>query len=217
MAEIGAVVLAAGRASRYRAAGGQEQTKLVARVDGEPIVRRVALAALASRTRPVVAVVGHAREAVEGALAGLPIDVAFNPEFASGLASSLRTGLAGLPPAVAGAVILLGDMPRVEPALIDALIEAFTAHPHVLAAAPIQKERRGNPVLLSRALFPAAMRLSGDEGARPLLSGLDPTQLIEVMADGWDASFDVDTPCDLETADRHLSARRERLAIDKLC
>ncbi len=68
MAEIGAVVLAAGASTRFRVEGGAEPSKLVALLDGEPLVRRAVAAALASRARPVVVVTGHAREAVEAAL-----------------------------------------------------------------------------------------------------------------------------------------------------
>ena len=128
MTRVGAVVLAAGQSARFRAAGGSEATKLVAKLDGQPIVRIVAETALASRASPVVVVVGHARNAVEAALAGLNVGLAFNPAFASGLASSLRVGLSALPPDVVGAVVLLGDMPRVQARLIDALIDSFLSH-----------------------------------------------------------------------------------------
>ena len=200
MTEIAAVILAAGRASRFRAAGGREATKLVAPFGGRPIVRRVAEAALNACTRPVVVVVGHAREAVEAALEGLPVETAYNADFASGLASSLRTGLSALPPRIDGAVILLGDMPKVEPGLIDALVEAFAARPEASAAAPVRDGRRGNPVLLARRIFGPAMDLSGDEGARKLLPALPLTEMIDVDAESWDASFDVDTPSDLDRA-----------------
>ena len=194
---VGAVVLAAGRSSRYRAGGGVEETKLVADVAGEAIVRRVVRAALASRARPVTVVVGHARSAVEAALAGLPAEIVPNPEFASGIASSLRAGLAATPADVAAAVVLLGDMPNVEAGLIDRLIDAFRTHSNALAVAPVQDGRRGNPVLLARPLFAPAMRLAGDEGARRLLAGFGAGQVVEVDAGGSDVSFDVDTPSDL--------------------
>ncbi len=112
-------------------------------------------AALASRARPVVVVTGHAREAVEAALAGLPVLFVDNAEFATGVASSLKAGVAALPGEVAGALVLLGDMPAVEAATLDRLIDAFAARPLALAAAPVHAGRRGNPVLLSRALLPA--------------------------------------------------------------
>lgn len=199
MTSVGAVILAAGRSSRWRAAGGAEATKLVAEVAGKAIVRRVAEAALASRARPVVAVVGHAREAVGAALAGLDVTVAVNQSFASGVASSLRTGLAALPPEVAAALVLLGDMPDVAAPLIDRLIETFEADPGVLAVAPVTAGRRGNPVLIARGLFGPAMALEGDEGARRLLRSLGPGAVAEVETDGG-AAFDVDTPHDLTAA-----------------
>jgi molybdenum cofactor cytidylyltransferase len=197
---VGAVVLAAGRSSRYRAGGGVEETKLVAEIGGEPIVRRVVRAALASRARPVVVIVGHARGAVEAALAGLPPAIVFNSDFATGLASSLSAGLAALPSEAAAALVLLGDMPNVDAGLIDRLIEAFEGHPEALAVAPVQGGRRGNPVLLAKSLFEAAMRLAGDEGARRLLVELDAAEVIEIDAAGSDVSFDVDTPDDLAAA-----------------
>jgi molybdenum cofactor cytidylyltransferase len=200
MAEVGAVVLAAGRSSRFRAAGGEEPSKLVAPLAGEPLVRHAARAALASRARPIVVVTGHAREQVETALAGLEVAFAHNPEFATGLASSLKTGIAALPEGVAGALVLLGDMPAVDPALLDRLIDAFASQPRALAAAPVQAGRRGNPVLLSRALFPEIARLAGDEGARRLLREADPQRILEVEVEGAAATLDVDTPEDLAAA-----------------
>ena len=197
MIKVAAVVLAAGRSSRFRAAGGAEETKLIATLDGEPIIRRVVQAALVSRASPVVVVVGHARAAVEAALAGLAATVAFNPDYATGLASSLRVGLRATPAGAGGALVLLGDMPRVEAPLIDALIDAFEAQPNALAVAPTQGGRRGNPVLLGRALFGRAMLLDGDEGARRLLGALPKSDVVEIAATGSDAAFDIDTPSDL--------------------
>ena len=211
MTRVGAVVLAAGWSSRYRAAGGTEPSKLVAEVFGEPIVRRVVEAALASRARPVTVVVGHARDAVEEALAGLPATIVYNADFATGIASSLRVGLSATPSDVAAALVLLGDMPNVDAALIDRLISAFEAAPHTRAVAPFQDARRGNPVLLARTMFEQAARLGGDEGARRLLSGLDASHIVEIDAAGSDASFDVDTPEDLaavEPRDRRDRPRR---------
>ncbi len=200
MIKVGAVVLAAGQSSRYRAAGGVEATKLIAEVSGKPIVRRVVEAAWASRARPVSVVVGYASDRVEAALAGIPATIVVNPDFATGLASSLRAALSALPSDVAATLVLLGDMPHVDSALINRLIDAFEAAPEAWAVAPLQDGRRGNPVLLAQPLFDQAMRLEGDEGARRLLAGLDAGQIIEIDTAGSGASFDVDTPKDLTAA-----------------
>jgi molybdenum cofactor cytidylyltransferase len=203
MTRVAAVVLAAGQSSRYRAQGGVGETKLAAAFEGRPIVRRAVEAALASRARPVVVVVGHARRAVESALGGLPAAIVFNPNYANGLSTSLRTGLGALPDDVDGALILLGDMPKVEAQLIDAVIDAFEAQPNARAVAPLHGGRRGNPALLARSLFPAAMRLIGDEGARKLLTTLTSDEMVEIDAGEWDAAFDIDTPSDLASRPPH--------------
>jgi molybdenum cofactor cytidylyltransferase len=195
-------VLAAGQSSRFRAQGGSDVTKLVAKLDGKPIVRRVVEAGLATRARPVVVVTGYARDTVEAALADVDVEFAFNPKFASGLASSLSAGLSAMPVDVGGAVVLLGDMPWIEPRLIDALLDAFLARKDALAAVPLHQGRRGNPVLLGRGLFDAAMRLTGDEGARRLIGALSADELVEVQASDTSAILDIDTPDDLAAAHR---------------
>jgi molybdenum cofactor cytidylyltransferase len=199
---VGAVILAAGASSRFRAASSSEATKLIAKLDGKPIVRWVAEVALAAKARPIVVVIGYARDSVEAALSGLDVDFAINPNFASGLASSLRVGLASMPRDVGGALVLLGDMPEVSAPLLDCLIEAFLARKDALAAVPVHEGRRGNPVLLGRGLFEAAMRLEGDEGARRLVGALGAKELVEVEASGTGAPFDIDTPDDLVMARR---------------
>ena len=120
MSKVAAVVLAAGRSSRYRAAGGAEATKLVAEIRGKPIVRRVVEAALASRARPVVVVIGHARERGRGALSRAAGDdrgqpglcaAASPPRCARAQRAAVRRR--------AARVVLLGDMPNVDARLID--------------------------------------------------------------------------------------------------
>ena len=200
MSEVAAIVLAAGKSERFRAAGGAEISKLVASLRGEPLVRVAARAALGSRARPLIIVTGHAREAVEAALADLPLDFAHNPAFATGLASSLKVGIAALPANVAGALILLGDMPAVTPTVIERLLAAFEARPDALAVVPVTGGRRGNPVLVARALFAGVSELTGDEGARRLLRESDPKRMVEVAMEGEAAALDVDTPEDLAAA-----------------
>ncbi|WP_424361384.1 nucleotidyltransferase family protein [Methylocystis parvus] len=188
--DIAAIILAAGRGARYGAA----QSKLIADIDGVPIIRRVAQAALASRAARAVVVTGHAKKEIEAALSGLPVAFVFNPDFASGLASSLRTGLSAVADAD-GALALLGDMPGVTPSIIDALIAAFEKEPTSAAVIPTSDGRRGNPVLLSRALFPQVAMLEGDEGARKLLR--ETRGVVELSLDDEGVLADVDTPADL--------------------
>lgn len=192
-AEICAVVLAAGRSTRF----GGGATKLVAQLDGVPIVRRVAQAALASRARPVVVVTGHERARVEGALAGLPL--IFAHPLGDGLSGSLRAGLGAAPSDAAGAVILLGDMPFVRASLIDSLIDAFLATPGAAGAAPGRGGRRANPALIGRALFAQVAALEGDQGARSILDA-EAARLALVEAPDDASLIDVDTQEELARA-----------------
>jgi molybdenum cofactor cytidylyltransferase len=195
MSKVAALILAAGQASRFRAAAGPQGpvTKLVAQLDGKALVRHVTEAALASQARPVVLVTGYASEAVTQAVQGLPVIFTHNARHADGLSTSLQAGLAALPGDVDGALVLLGDMPRISAGLIDRLIEAFRASPHARAIVPLTDGRRGNPVLISRALFPEVASISGDVGARPLLQAAG-TDVVEVRVEDAAIAFDVDTP-----------------------
>ncbi len=193
-ARVGAVVLAAGRGTRM---GGPN--KLLAEVSGKPLVRHAAEAALGSRARPVVVVTGHQQEEVEPALAGLDVRLVHNPDFAEGLSTSLKAGLAALPQEADGALVLLGDMPRVTSGLIDRLIGAFDPAAGGLAVVPVRDGHRGNPVLFSRVFFPELQTVTGDVGARGLL-GSHGEGVVEVPVDDDAAFLDVDTPEALEAA-----------------
>lgn len=194
LGEVAAIILAAGQSSRFRAAGGTDATKLVATLAGQPLVRHVAEAALASRARPVLVVTGHARDQVMAALADLALTEIGNPLYATGLASSLKAGISGVPENATGALVLLGDMPLVGAALLERLIEVFEARPQVEAVVPVHAGRRGNPVLVGRALFAALAGLTGDRGARKII---ETAEVAEVIVEGDAASVDIDTPAGL--------------------
>ena len=110
-----------------------------------------------SRARPVIVVTGHQRERVEAALDGLPVDFVHNPNFADGLGTSLKTGVAAVPAQADGVIVCLGDMPQVDAALIDHLIVALDPGKGALVAVPTIDGQRGNPVVWSRRFFPDLM------------------------------------------------------------
>jgi molybdenum cofactor cytidylyltransferase len=167
--QVAAIIFAAGEAKRFRRS--PDETKLVAKLDGKPIVRHVAEAALASRARPVLVVTGHAHAQVLGALDGLLLERIHNRDPGAGLSASLKLAVRALPSTARGAVILLGDMPRIGPSLICRLIDAFVSAPaEPLAVVPVRGGRRGNPALLGRGLFAAVRMLEGDKGARHLIA-----------------------------------------------
>jgi molybdenum cofactor cytidylyltransferase len=193
---VAAIVLAAGRSTRM---GGPN--KLLAELDGKKLVRIVAEQALASKASQVIVVTGHQAELVEQALAGLKVKFVRNPDFAGGLASSVKSGIAAVPEKADGAIICLGDMPLISAQLIDRLIETFEPDRGHLIAVPVSEGRRGNPVLWSRRFFKELMTLDGDIGARHLIAR-HAEAVAEVPVDGDSAFLDIDTPQALEAARR---------------
>lgn len=157
--------------------------KLLTPVNGRLMLVHVVSAALASRVDTVCVVTGHHRDAVEAALAGLPVRLAHNPDHASGLSSSLRLGLSAIPDDVEGAVVCLGDMPAVTAGHIDALIAAFAAEPGHDICVPVFAGRRGNPVLWGRDHFTRLASVTGDRGGRDLLRQY-PVREVDVPDDG---------------------------------
>jgi molybdenum cofactor cytidylyltransferase len=134
-------------------------------------------------------------------LSGLKVKFARNPDFAGGLASSVKAGVAAVASGADGAVICLGDMPLIDAHLIDRLIEAFAPDRGNLIVVPVADGRRGNPVLWSRRFFNELMTLEGDIGARHLIAKHGEA-VAEVTVAGDGAFLDIDTPQALDAARR---------------
>ena len=185
---LAAIVLAAGRSTRM---GGPN--KLLAEINGRPLVRIAAEEALKSQARPVIVVTGHQRERVEAAVSGLDVVLVHNPNFAGGLSTSLKAGIAAVPADADGVIVCLGDMPQVDAKLIDRLLSAFDPEKGALVVVPTIEGKRGNPVVWSRRFFPELAALDGDTGARHLIASY-PEAVTEVPLTGNAALVDVDTP-----------------------
>ncbi|MDE2379857.1 molybdopterin-binding/glycosyltransferase family 2 protein [Bradyrhizobium sp.] len=194
--QVAAIVLAAGRSTRM---GGPN--KLLAELDGKKLVRVVAEHALASKAAEVIVVTGHQAELVEQALEGLKVRFVRNPDFAGGIASSVKAGIAAVPERCDGALVCLGDMPLIDAALIDRMIDSFAPDRGSLIVVPVSEGRRGNPVLWSRRFFGELMTLDGDVGARHLIAKHGEV-VAEVPVDGESAFLDIDTPQALDAARR---------------
>ncbi len=184
---VAALVLAAGRSTRM----GSEN-KLLAEIDGKPMIAHAADAMLKSRAMPVIVVTGHEAEAVRHALGGREVTIVHNPAFADGLSTSLATGLDGLPEDVAGVIVGLGDMPRIRAGDVDRLIAAFNPEEGRAICVPTVDGKRGNPVLFAREFLQAMREVEGDVGARHLI-GVHNDRVCEVEMEDDAVLIDVDT------------------------
>ena len=188
---IAAIVLAAGQSRRTG-----RRNKLLAEIDGQPMVARVVDAVAASAAATVVVVSGFEAERLGAALAGRDLTIVHNPRFDEGLSTSLRTGLGALTQSgarVDGVMVCLGDMPGVKSRHIDALISAFDPLEGRAICVPVYQGKRGNPVLWGASLFAEIAGVAGDVGARHLI-GEHAEVVCEVAIDDPGVLLDVDTP-----------------------
>ncbi len=182
--ETAAIMLAAGASTRLG------RPKQLVEYQGETLLRRAARLALAAGADPVIAVVGAEAQACRDALLDLAVAVVPNPQYAEGMGSSLRFGMAALAdfaPTAGRVLLLVCDQPLLRPEHLRALLAA----PGSIAAAQYGN-RLGVPAVFSREHFPALAAAAGDRGARELLRSL-----IVTPVPMPEAAVDIDRPEDL--------------------
>lgn len=188
---LAGVLLAAGSSSRM---GGVN--KLTEPVAGVPMVRRAARTMLDAGVDPLIVVTGHQREAVLGALEGLPMHAVHNEQYAKGQAGSVARGIREAAESDAeGAMIALGDMPAVRGATVRRLVAAWrnADEPEAAIVLPVFQGHRGNPVIWGRAYFAAIAEIQGDTGARALFDRFRDA-IVAVETEDPGVRLDLDTP-----------------------
>ncbi len=180
--DIGAVILAAGAASRYGSA------KQLLAYHGKPFIRVVAEKALKAGLSPVNVVVGADAAQMEAALQGLPVTIVMNDAWQAGMSTSFKAGFAALPKKTFAAICLLADQPQIPLPLLDAL-KADYYESLAPIVAPLVDGFRANPVLFSRETFSAMQQISGDQGGRALFNHFPVRYITWLDAD---ARLDVD-------------------------
>lgn len=178
------MLLAAGAGTRLG------RPKALVEVAGQTLADRGVALLRAGGAEPVVVVTGAAAAEPAGAL------VVPNPDWRTGMASSLAAGLAALPGTVTAAVIALADQPLIGAEAVRRLITAYRGGASVVVAAYRGQPR--NPVLIARAHWADVLaRAVGDTGARPFLRAR-PELVTLVECGDTGRPDDVDTPADLE-------------------
>jgi molybdenum cofactor cytidylyltransferase len=153
--KVTGIILAAGLGSRM---GGNKMSALY---KGVPMVQAVIMAAKASNLHDIFIITGF--ETIE-----TEVKTLHNPDYSTGLASSLKVGLSAVK--TEGAMILLGDMPLITPFHINTLITSFRKTSDIIV--PICNGEQGNPVLWGCEHFAQLLTLEGDSGAKSLLRPL---------------------------------------------
>ena len=203
---VTAIVLAAGRATRFGS------TKVLAPLDGRPVLAHVLERIAEAGIGDLVVVLGDDAAALERAIEW-PVAArrVVNPDPSRGLASSLVLGVvaarSGAGPAEPDALLIaLGDQPRLSPAVITRLVAALDG-PHPFVVPRYDDGANPNPVLVARAGFELVEQTTGDRGLGPLLAAR-PELVLEVPVPG--ANPDVDTPDDLRALQRAAAETPDR-------
>ena len=185
---IAALVLAAGESRRMG-----DANKLTIPVDGTPMVARVVDALQQSHAQRVIVITGHEPERIKEALSGRGVELVHNPDYAEGIGSSVRVGVAALGDDVDGALVALADMPWVSAEVINRLIDAFTSASELSIFIPRFGGQRGNPVLWGAQHFPELLALAGDVGGKALFQR-HASAICYVDVESANVNLDVDTP-----------------------
>jgi molybdenum cofactor cytidylyltransferase len=196
---VSIVVLAAGASTRLG------RPKQLLELDGEPMLRHTVRHALASAADGVVVVLGNVDGSISTAVGDLGQRVVVNPDFATGQSTSLVAGIHAVDERAEAVIVMLGDQPTVELALLNRLIERFDeARPAIIQ--PVYEGVPGNPVLFRRDLFPELLAVTGDQGAREIIRSRK--HQIDRIDAGQVMPPDVDTDEDYERLLEIWNARK---------
>jgi molybdenum cofactor cytidylyltransferase len=198
---ICAIVLAAGESRRM---GCQ---KLLLPFGATTIIERVIDQLLHSTVDKVLVVVEDARDSVAAALAGLPVTIAANPDYQSGMLSSVRCGLRALPDHCHAVMAALGDQPGITTKLVDELVQAFTAAKKGIVV-PLYRGRRGHPILFLEHYRTEILTQHDEVGLRGLLRA-HAEDLFELTVSTPAVLSDMDYPEDYQ---RELERLRQERA-----
>lgn len=160
-----AIILAAGRSARMGS-----PNKLLLPLGRRTILEGVVSKVCAAPVQDVIVVTGHEDRQIRDVLAGYEVRVAYNPEYASGMASSIRRGVLAARPETDAFLVCLGDMPFILPETIAYLVQSFEQQRHPAVVVPVVDERRGHPVLFDAAFRADLLQLRDDVGAQSVLA-----------------------------------------------
>lgn len=187
--KIAAIILAAGNSSRMN---GGEQPKQLLEFGGATLLRRAAQTALAANFNRVTIVLGANAARLRREVEDLPVEIALNENWQSGMSSSIKTGLAALAEdenAADAAIFTLCDQPLVSAELLRRLGEIFASAGKSIAACEYARTF-GVPAVFARAHFAELSNLRGDEGAKKIIKKYI-GETIFIFAP--EATLDVDT------------------------
>ncbi len=187
---IWAVILAAGESKRMG------EAKLLLSFGEKTIIETVINNVIQSRVEKILVVLGSAREKIEQKIKNYSLKIAFNPNFRSGMLSSVHTGFQALPEHAQAALVVLGDQPSISTSVINELIDAYKRTRKGIVL-PVYKSERGHPVLIDMKYRSEVENLSPEVGLRGTVYN-HPKDILEVDVETSTIFQDIDYMEDYE-------------------
>lgn len=197
---VSAILLAAGASRRFGS------PKMLATIDGDPLVRRSARTFTAAGLHETIVVLGAYAEEIRSAVSGLPVKIVMNESWLDGMLSSLRVGLAALDSRATHVAVSPADLPGLTPDVVRKLVEVARVADAKTIVVPGANGRRGHPMIFDAELRERIASWPRDARLSDLLRQPD---LRTRVVDGFDASIlrDIDWPADLVDGTKVLDAR----------
>lgn len=183
---IWAVVLAAGESRRMG------RPKMLLPYGGKTILESLLDTILTTPIPRIMVVLGAERRKISSLLSPYPVETVFNPDYRTGMLSSVQAGFAALPREAGAAVVFLGDQPFVSAAVVARLCEASARSPRSIVL-PVVGGRRGHPVLIPSVFWDEIPSLSPEVGLRELIRRHG-QNILEVAVEEEDILLDIDDP-----------------------
>jgi nicotine blue oxidoreductase len=203
---LSGLILAAGQGRRLGAG-----PKALLRYRNEYFIERLARIFHESGCSPIIAVLGSkADEVLQTAHLG-NVGTVLNPDWASGMATSFRRGIAALGDQEGDILVSVVDQPDISTEIITRL---RAVHSPGRITVPLFSQQPGHPVLLDPVLARrAAAMATGDTGARKFMQ-IHPQVVTYVHCSDLGSGLDIDTPEDLQLLADGLRQREEPCGWD---
>ena len=163
---ISAILLAAGESKRM-----VDENKLIKKYKSIPLIKHAVSNVLNSPIDELIIVLGYQKKAIEKIIGeNKKIKFIANPNFESGIASSIKKGLDSLSKETEAFFICLGDMPNVNKEIYNQLINASFSNKDKEIFVPYYQERQANPILFSKKMKDEIQKIEGDFGAKKIIA-----------------------------------------------
>ena len=191
MCKIGAIILAAGQSVRMG------NPKLFLPYLNVPLIHYPVSLAVEMKLSPIIVVGGKYNQRLESVLGEFSdrITNIYNPEYETGMSSSLKAGINALEEVLDGVIIFLGDQPFVSAEVVQKLIREFKQSKNSKIVRPRYQMQPGHPILFDKSLFSKFQALSGDEGVKSIIK-VNQDKLIYIDFENPKLNLDIDTPQD---------------------